>query len=127
MKPETGEWVQKAEGDFQVAGREMQASMPVYDAVCFHAQQCVEKYMKALLVERDIPFPKTHDLIVLLDLCVGVMPELTSQRPQMASLGAYAVAFRYPGEAAIAQDAEEAQKIMNVVRSFLRCRLGLQK
>ena len=35
----------------------------------FHMQQCVEKYLKALLVYRDQCFPKTHDLVALNDLC----------------------------------------------------------
>jgi len=45
------EWVLKAEADFATAGRELQATTAQnYDAVCFHAQQCVEKLMKALLL-----------------------------------------------------------------------------
>jgi HEPN domain-containing protein len=32
------------------------------DTVCFHAQQCVEKYLKAFLVLEGIDFPKTHDI-----------------------------------------------------------------
>lgn len=47
MKRETKEWVSKAEGDWRVAQREMAATDPVNDAVCFHAQQCVEKYLTA--------------------------------------------------------------------------------
>jgi HEPN domain-containing protein len=40
--------VTKAEGDFLTAGRELRArKSPNYDAVCFHAQQCAEKYLKA--------------------------------------------------------------------------------
>lgn len=50
MKPLAREWVNKAEGDFATAAREMRArKSPNYDAACFHAQQCVEKYLKALL------------------------------------------------------------------------------
>ncbi len=37
---------------------------------CFHAQQAAEKALKALLVANDIPFRKTHDLVVL----VGLLP-----------------------------------------------------
>ena len=32
------------------------------DTVCFHAQQCVEKYLKAFLVLEGIDFPKAHDI-----------------------------------------------------------------
>lgn len=48
MKPLTQEWVNKAEADFSSAQRELRARKnPNYDAACFHAQQCVEKYIKA--------------------------------------------------------------------------------
>src|SRR2546421_5742031 len=40
------------EGDFATAQRELGAIQdPNYDAVCFHAQQCAEKYLKAFLQE----------------------------------------------------------------------------
>jgi HEPN domain-containing protein len=59
MKPLTQEWVDKAEGDFATASREIKArKAPNYDAVCFHAQQCVEKYLKARLQEEGIAFKK---------------------------------------------------------------------
>lgn len=50
MKPLTREWVEKTEGDFLTAARESRVrKSPNYDAVCFHAQQCAEKYLKARL------------------------------------------------------------------------------
>lgn len=50
MQPLKNEWIIKAEGDFATAQREMRARKdPNYDAACFHAQQCAEKYLKALL------------------------------------------------------------------------------
>jgi len=50
MKPLTSEWVEKAEGDLATAKREIRVrKAPNFDAVCFHAQQCAEKYLKALL------------------------------------------------------------------------------
>jgi|GEM_PF-2349650 Uncharacterized conserved protein related to C-terminal domain of eukaryotic chaperone, SACSIN len=60
------EWVAKAEGDFHTAGRELAAAeSPNFDAVCFHAQQCIEKLMKALLIARGADVSKTHDLAEL--------------------------------------------------------------
>jgi HEPN domain-containing protein len=51
------EWVEKAEGDFHSAERELRArKAPNYDAACFHPQQCAEKYLKAFLVHRRISF-----------------------------------------------------------------------
>ena len=57
------EWVVKAENDLTNAAHvlKLAAECPS-DTVCFHAQQCVEKYLKALLVLDGIDFPKTHDI-----------------------------------------------------------------
>src|SRR5207253_8193368 len=49
-----------------------------YDAVCFHAQQCAEKYLKACLQEADLPFRKTHDLSELLHSLLSVHPQFQS-------------------------------------------------
>jgi HEPN domain-containing protein len=49
MKQRTLEWVSKAEGDWTMAQRERRAADPVWDGICFHAQQCAEKYIKAFL------------------------------------------------------------------------------
>lgn len=70
MKSATAEWVKKAEGDFLTAGRELQArKSPNYDAICFHSQQCAEKYLKAVLQENDKHIPKIHNLVELMLLC----------------------------------------------------------
>jgi HEPN domain-containing protein len=50
MRPLTAEWVAKAEEDFDLAKRERAVSpKPAFDAICFHAQQAAEKYLKAVL------------------------------------------------------------------------------
>src|SRR6266478_6775118 len=72
------EWLVKAENDLLNATHTLTlgANCPT-DTVCFHAQQCVEKYIKALLVFRAISFPKTHDIDKLRSL---LPPKL---RPQL--------------------------------------------
>ena len=63
MKTLTAEWVVKAEGDFAVLQREIKIRKnPNYDGICFHAQQCAEKYLKGLLQENDLPIERTHNL-----------------------------------------------------------------
>jgi HEPN domain-containing protein len=67
------------------------------DTVAFHAQQCVEKYLKALLVVDGIDFPRTHSLSVLLDLVEeSKRPALTTEEQER--LTDYATTTRYPGE-----------------------------
>jgi len=62
MTPLTQEWVQKAEADFAAMEWLRQAPDSLPDALGFHAQQCVEKYLKARAQHAGIAFPKTHDL-----------------------------------------------------------------
>ena len=66
------EWIGKAENDLKTAVHtlEMDDECPT-DTVCFHAQQCVEKYLKALLVLEETDFPKTHDIRKIIALLPG--------------------------------------------------------
>jgi HEPN domain-containing protein len=125
MKPETQEWIEKAEGDFKVARREIQTADPVYEAVCFHAQQCAEKYLKALLEEQILVFRKTHDLVELIDLSGGQLPELDPLRTKLAHLSMFGIATRYPGVQADQHAADEALKTAEETRTVVRTKLGL--
>jgi HEPN domain-containing protein len=126
MKPLTREWIEKAEGDLATASRELRArKSPNYDAACFHSQQCAEKYLKAFLQEASIPFGKTHHLISLLELIVGVEPSMEILRPQLQSLNTYSVSVRYPGESADRTMAREALGIAKTLRSQFSQKLGL--
>lgn len=126
MKTMTKEWIQKAEGDFATAQRELQAvDNPNYDAVCFHAQQCTEKYLKARLVEADLPFPKIPDLGSILDLLLPIEPTWESLRGELNSLNDKAVEIRYPGYLSQVDEAEEVFEIASKVRQTIRQAFGL--
>jgi HEPN domain-containing protein len=101
MNPLTLEWIEKAEKDLATASREIRVrEVPNYDAVCFHAQQCAEKYLKAILQERSTPFSKTHNLTALLGLLTPIEPSWELMRPNLERLNVFAVHVRYPGESA---------------------------
>ncbi|MCX6360602.1 MAG: HEPN domain-containing protein [Armatimonadetes bacterium] len=126
MKPIAAEWIEKAEGDFAMACREMRARRcPSYDGACFHSQQCAEKYMKARLVEADVAVPRTHDLIALLDLVAAAEPGFVVVRTQLAGLTDYAVRYRYPGDSADRDEARQALLMCKQVRMVARGLLGL--
>jgi HEPN domain-containing protein len=123
MKQITQEWVDKAEGDFATAQRELDVQeMPNYDAVCFHSQQCAEKYLKACLQEENIAFNRIHDLSRLLDLLLPVEPKWETLRPTLEVLTAYAVEFRYPGVSAnkelAAQSFQDCVTIRQIIRQY---------
>ncbi len=59
---------------------------PVTDAVCFHSQQCAEKYLKAFLQENEIRFRPAHPLIPLFESCLGQDSEFEQVRDDLESL-----------------------------------------
>jgi HEPN domain-containing protein len=118
-------WVEKAEEDFALARSALQRKKPLVTGACFHAQQCAEKYMKALLVFKSTDFPKTHDLLMLNNLCsqAGIFLEIDLKL--LNTLTDYAVRTRYPGEGPTVDDAKEAMQIAKLIRNFSRTFLGL--
>ncbi len=125
MKPETQEWVTLAEGDWMAAQWQSQAPSPVPHVICFLAQQCAEKYLKAFLEEHNIPFPRTHDLVELLDLSGGLLPELDPLRSALEELSRHGVLPRYPGTTLTSQQVANALRTAEQVRAILRAKLGL--
>lgn len=116
------QWVGKAEEDILNATHSLTLcdKCPV-STVCFHAQQCTEKYLKALLILQAVPFPRTHDLIRIHNL----LPKTT--RPSLdlkglAVLNRYGIEARYPGdwEPIELQEAEEAVVLAQAVRKKVR-------
>lgn len=127
MIDEVSEWVSKAEGDYFSALREYRARENVnMDSACFHAQQCIEKYLKAVLASRHIAFGKTHDLLPLLSACLPKSPFWETWTEDVEWLSQYAVLFRYPGESATREDARKAVSLMRKLRPQLREALSLE-
>ena len=118
-------WIEKAEHDLRNA--EFVLTMPANcptDTVCFHAQQCAEKYLKALLTFLGVDFPRTHDLVVLLNLLRGqVEPGLSAGHVQ--PLNRYSIEARYPGDwdPIDMQEATEAVAMARRVREAVRSAL----
>ena len=125
MNPLTLEWIEKAEGDYTTVQLLQPSPISSKDVICFHAQQCIEKYLKAWLQETNIPVPRTHNLEELLNLIVSTRPAWRSWQPDFSKLSKHAVDFRYPGRFATANDAAHAIEICNQVRNTIREALKL--
>jgi HEPN domain-containing protein len=116
------EWTTKGDNDLKNAVHTLKLGKECpTDTVCFHAQQCVEKYLKAFLVALEIQFPKTHDIESL----VSLMPKsirigLTVE--EQRRLTEYATVLRYPGpyEAIPLSEAKEAVKLAKRVQQRIR-------
>jgi HEPN domain-containing protein len=90
------DWLRRARSDLALARGRLKKSVLAED-LCFHAQQAVEKSLKAILISKGIDFPRTHNLRILID----ALPETVFRDPILdssAALTDYAVSTRYPGE-----------------------------
>lgn len=106
------EWVHKARGDLATARRELAAiDGPNYAAVCFHAQQCAEKLMKGLLIQRGVTPPKVHDLAELNRLVGKACPDWRWDLAELHYLSRAAVEYRCPGESADRDDAAQSMAV----------------
>lgn len=115
------EWLLKADNDLTNATHTLKLGTRCpTDTVCFHAQQCVEKYLKAVLVLEGIDFPKTNDLETLLSLVPAESrPELSDE--EQARLTQYATSARYPGwEEVSLMAARRAVAVARRVRQSIR-------
>ncbi len=116
------QWVEKAEEDLLTAEHTLSLGDDCpYGTVCFHAQQCAEKYLKALLASHSTPFPKIHDLLELLPLVPKTIA-LRLEPMDVATVNRYAIEGRYPGdwEPITREDAEGAVKVARRVREAVR-------
>jgi len=90
------DWLRYAHSDLQLA-RVRRPDKVLLEGLCFHAQQAAEKALKAVLIAKGVPPPKTHNIRTLLDLLPqDVIPP--QEVESAASLTDYAVTSRYPGD-----------------------------
>jgi len=115
-------WVRKAEHDLEAAAVVLKTGRKApTDTICFHVQQCAEKYLKALLVLHGIPFPKTHDISELVaSLPAKCRPPLEIEVQRQ--LTRYATISRYPGDypEPTLTEAREAVRTVRRVRAWCR-------
>jgi len=115
------EWLHKADDDLGLAEHLLGESSLYPDAIAFHCQQAAEKYLKALLVWREIPFPKTHDIKALLNLIETADATVAESLQDAVVLTSYGVEIRYPGDRpdATPEDAREAVELARKVRKAI--------
>ncbi|MGH7341885.1 MAG: HEPN domain-containing protein [Candidatus Rokuibacteriota bacterium] len=90
-------WVTKADNDVLTAAHTIKLGEDCpTDTACYRAQQCVEKFLKAILVLAGVGFPKSHDLERLSALVPpDARPRLSAE--EQVTLTEYATEARYPG------------------------------
>lgn len=126
MNPLVGEWVDKARKDWVSLEILLETRNPdTAETVCFLAQQCIEKLMKGLLVQRKVRPPKSHNLIELQFLLEPHYPITVGD--ELEELTIWAVEARYPGVIPTWEQAcsaaESCRKLRRVILSFFESSL----
>ena len=117
---EAAAWLQFAADDLDTAQVLLGAMPSRVRQSLFHAQQAAEKSLKAFLIWHEQPFPLTHDLAVLLRLCVSLDPGIATGVEPALDLTQFAARFRYPGEDEI-PSLEEARQWVAAAAGVLDC------
>jgi HEPN domain-containing protein len=126
MKRTTAEWVETAEEDRFFARQGRRRKKPAHSGVCFHCQQCAEKYLKALLEELGFTVPKTHDLGQVQTLLLAHHVSVRGLGRGLKFLTGFAVTPRYPGDKASKRQAAAALRWMERVPHRCRTLLGIR-
>ena len=103
--------------DLTAARRVTASAEPLFDVGVFHCQQAAEKAVKAYLVFRDRPFPKTHDVADLIDRAGDHEDAFSQWRDTAGRLTQYATDARYPG-LEMAVDPEEYERAERAAAEF---------
>jgi HEPN domain-containing protein len=122
MKPrddkEVAGWLALAEEDIRIARLALEQEPPILGPACFHAQQAAEKGLKSLLVALNLTVPHTHDVVALLRLVTGLLPDAVEIREAAAVVTAYGVAPRYPS-LRLAASEEEARRAVTLAEAVV--------
>ncbi len=94
------------------------------DPACFHSQQSAEKYLKALLEEHDRVIPRTHDLLVLIDMVTPYIAVRETIRDAAAMLTVHAIEVRYPGTDRGVEDAKDAISSAGLIQRWALSFIG---
>jgi HEPN domain-containing protein len=86
--------------------------------VAFHAQQLVEKTLKAILSVQQLPFDRTHDLIRLARTIEEYGLTLPVSLDELGKLNPYAVVFRYDDTDIEIITRDEAAKLAQMIKEW---------
>jgi HEPN domain-containing protein len=126
MKNITQKWLAKATADFKYAVITLDIADDFAEEIAFHFQQAAEKFIKAVIIEVDLPFEKTHDLLKLKDILAPQL-RLSVSDEDLAFLTDFSVEYRYPHFESVSKEdvlyaQEVCEKIKEAIEDFLSAR-----
>jgi HEPN domain-containing protein len=118
-------FAKKASEDAALLAEVLSSSKVSNEIFGFHAQQSSEKLLKGLLSEFGVPFPRTHNLRLLMDLLADAGHPLPSSFADLDLLTPYGTLFRYEDiPADVPLDRKAAFDMVSVLRDFVEKKIG---
>lgn len=121
------EWLNKADEDFGFASAGLEFT-DFFAQICFHFQQAAEKYLKALIIARQLEFRPVHNLLELVNSCRDVEPSMAQIEAACRFLNPFYIDTRYPVHWPAHYDREtawEAKEAAESIRALVRSLLNL--
>src|SRR5437016_10855937 len=106
------EWLAYADGDLHYARLGQKDADALESLIVFHAQQAIEKALKAVLVGHEVDFPKTHDLEQLVEIIEEAGIAWPAGLNKVLQFTTFATQGRYPGFGDPITDADVEEAIV---------------
>ena len=128
LKDLVGEWQEKSQHDILSARYLVNMRPMPMEVIGFHAQQAVEKLLKAVLVLNSMSPEKTHDLLYLYKMCSRYTDLPSDLESICAKLNPYAVEHRYPSQASVSptqllEDLQDAETLCSQLQKYLTSKI----
>lgn len=125
MREETRKLISRADKDLSTAGFATQSrDGPLPVTTGLHCQSSVENYLKAFLLDNEIPFSEYQRLNTLFEYCISADPSFTALRNEIDQLASYSIASRYPKADDSVKFRDEAVNAAKRVKEFILKKLS---
>jgi len=115
--------MEKAAGDEKILIRLIDDDDIPDDGLGFHAQQAVEKMMKAVLAHNDVTYERTHNIAYLLTLLDDAGLPRPDHADALPNLSPWAAEFRYARAPDAVPDRQEMRVLVEQTRSWAEAQL----
>jgi HEPN domain-containing protein len=120
MKDETSTWLSYADENFDVA--ELALEHGHLNSCLQNAQQAVEKYLKAVIVERDLEFRRTHSIWELVGLLLDQDIHVDISDDEMDLMDTIYVPSKYPVYSVLPQALPDPEICKNALKAAKKVR-----
>ena len=112
-------WLNKAKDDLRWTKHNIESGE--YYGACFSAQQAAEKALKSFLLKHKKPLRKIHDVVAILEDCIGIEKDFEQLRNFAQILYPYYVETRYPfGDDLVSFDKTKATEALQAASKIIK-------